>query len=91
MTTPPFKTTLTWHKNHVSRSVVQAPPTTNPSAQGIFNEIRRSLAGISEYTEIVYSLSPDDAGLICRSLRADSEVERKNLRYDTRFANSCQT
>ncbi|RHZ64875.1 hypothetical protein CDV55_105195 [Aspergillus turcosus] len=75
----PFKTTLTWHKNRVRRSVVKA---SNHSAQQIFNEIRRSLPGISEYTEIVYSLSRDDAELICRSLLADSEVERKNLRIN---------
>ncbi|GIJ90701.1 hypothetical protein Asppvi_009662 [Aspergillus pseudoviridinutans] len=70
METPPFQTT------------VQGPPSTKPSTQRIFNEIRRSLAGISEYTEIVYPLSSDDAGLICRSLSADAELERKNLRIN---------
>jgi hypothetical protein len=80
--TPPFKTTLTWHENHVSQSVVHDSPTPKPSAQGVFEEITRSIPQISDYTEIVYwSLSPDDAESIHRSLDTHAEVERNCIRY----------
>ncbi|KAF7114571.1 hypothetical protein CNMCM5793_009216 [Aspergillus hiratsukae] len=87
----PFKTTLTWHQNLVSQSVVQASPTTNPSAQQIFNEITRSLPQISDYTGIVYSsLSPDDAELICRSLDAHTGVEGRSYTSTMLPAVGCQ-
>jgi hypothetical protein len=53
------------------------------SAQKIFNCIIRDIPTIKEFTEIIYEhVSPDDGNLICQSLTATEEVERRAVRFD---------
>ncbi|OAX84051.1 hypothetical protein ACJ72_01586 [Emergomyces africanus] len=68
---------------HHLRSLGAGSDPSPPSPQKIFNEIIHKIPTIQKFTEIIYEhISPSDGALICQSLAASKQVERRNIRIN---------